>query len=145
MNRIFYLATCLFSMLATTGLFADGEEAPAQERGMSQTLIMIVIALVFFYFIMWRPERKRRKALEQRRSSIRKGDRVTAMGIIGTVSKVEDNTVIVKMYDGAKVEFLKGAITDVQPAGSNNDNNSKSNKEEAEESKKVELTSTNSK
>jgi hypothetical protein len=29
---------------------------------------------------------------------------------------VKDNTVIVKMYDGAKIEFLKAAISEVQPA-----------------------------
>ena len=36
------------------------------------------------------------------------------MGIIGTVIKVQDNSVIVSLYDGAKMEILKAAITDVQ-------------------------------
>lgn len=80
-----------------------------------QTFIMIGIALVFFYFILWRPEQKRRKAGEAMRSSLKKGDRVTAMGIVGRVDKINDQTVILKMIDGAKIEMLKAAITEVQP------------------------------
>ncbi|MBS0621107.1 MAG: preprotein translocase subunit YajC [Verrucomicrobia bacterium] len=98
-------------------LLAD-EGAPAASGGqgnMMQTVMMIGIALVFFYFILWRPEQKRRKQMEKVRSSMKKGDRITAMGIIGTVVKVTDTSVIVSLYDGAKMELLKAAITDVQP------------------------------
>ncbi len=95
---------------------AQGESAPAgREGGMIQTLIMIGIAIVFFYFILWRPEKKRRKALEKQREAMKKGDRVTAMGIVGTISKIQENSVILRMVDGAKIEVLKAAITDVQP------------------------------
>ena len=103
--------------LAPMGAIFAQDAAPSPGGGLTQTLIMIGIALVFFYFILWRPEQKRRKMAEQMRSSLKKGDRVTAMGIIGKVEKIQDQTVILKMVDGAKIEFLKGAITDVQ-AGS---------------------------
>lgn len=94
-------------------LFADGEELPPPEQSMWQTMIMITIAFVFFYFLLMRPEQKRRKAMEEQRSALKKGDKVTAVGIIGTVLRIEDQTVILKMYDGSKIEVLKGAITDV--------------------------------
>lgn len=100
--------------MATLPLFAEGE-APAAGGNMMQTLIMIVVALAFFYFILWRPEQKRRKSMETLRSSLKKGDKITAMGILGTIVKVQDNTVVVSLYDGAKAELLKAAITDVQP------------------------------
>ncbi len=104
-------------LLFSSQAWADGESAVAgKEGGMSQTLIMIGVALVFFYFILWRPEQKRRKASEQQRNSMKVGDRVTAMGLIGTIARIQDNTIIVKMYDGSKVEILKAAITDVQAA-----------------------------
>lgn len=105
--------------LLTSAVFADGAE-PAQPQGGSfmQTLIMIGIALMFFYFILWRPEQKRRKTMEQQRNSLKPGDRVTAMGIVGNVAKVQDSTVILKMVDGAKIEVLKAAITDVQASTS---------------------------
>lgn len=97
-------------------LMAEGAEPARQGGNMIQTIIMIGVAVVFFYFILWRPEQKRRKKMEQVRSSLKKGDRVTAMGLIGTVVKVQENSVILAMHDGAKVEMLKAAITDVQPA-----------------------------
>ena len=99
--------------LPATALLAD--EGPAtQGGGITQTFVMIGMALVFFYFILWRPEQKRRKAAEQMRSSLKKGDRVTAMGIIGKVDRIQDQTIVLKMVDGAKIEVLKAAITDVQ-------------------------------
>ena len=120
----------LLLLLPTAALLAD-EAAPSQGGGLMQTAIMIGIALVFFYFILWRPEQKRRKAAEQMRSSLKKGDRVTAMGIIGKVDRIQEQTVILKMVDGAKIEVLKAAITDVQSSSE-------------EESRKVEVTSESS-
>ncbi len=114
MKKLFLgLSALLFS---TASLFAEEAAPQAREGNFMQTLIMIGIALVFFYFILWRPEQKRRKAMEKQRSSLKPGDRVTAMGIIGTVVKIQDTSVILKMVDGAKIEVLKGAITDVQSA-----------------------------
>ena len=102
-------------LLAPAFLLADAGE-PAKGNQMWQTLIMIGLAVVFFYFILWRPEQKRRKTMQKQRETLKKGDRVTAMGIVGTLSKVQEKTIILTMVDGAKIEILKAAITDVQPA-----------------------------
>jgi len=40
---------------------------------------------------------------------------VVAMGILGTVDRVKEKSVVVKMVDGAKVEFLLAAISEVRP------------------------------
>src|ERR1700674_3168891 len=103
-----------FLVLATGSLLAD-EAAPAAGGNMYQTLMLLGFGVVFFYFLLWRPEQKRRKAIEKQRSGLKKGDRVTAMGIIGSVVRIQDNTVILKMVDGSKIEVLKMAISDVQP------------------------------
>jgi len=95
---------------------AQEETIPSREQNMWQTFILIGIALVFFYFILWRPEQKKRRELEQKRGSLQKGDKVTAMGIIGKVVRVGEHTVILSMHDGSKIEFLKAAITDVAPS-----------------------------
>lgn len=116
--------------MALPAFAQEGAQAPAEKgQNLMQTVIMIAIALVFFYFILWRPEQKRRKAMEKQRSALKKGDRVTAMGIVGTVAKIQETTVILKMVDGAKIEVIKAAITDVQPCTE-------------EDSKRVELSST---
>ncbi len=116
MQRLGGLLTFLFCFV-TSGVFADSVESiPPRDQGLWQTLAMVGIALVFFYFILWRPEQKRRKEMDQKRDTMKKGDRVTAMGIVGTVAKVQEHTIIVKMVDGNKIEFLKGAISEVLPA-----------------------------
>ena len=119
-----------------SSLAAQEEGPPVRDQGMWQTLIMISIFLAFFYFILFRPEQKRRKAAEEQRSKLNKGDRVTAMGIIGTVLRVQEQTVILKMYDGSKIEVLKGAITDV--ISGTEDDVSKAEKEDRADSKKIE-------
>ena len=103
------------NILANGLLFADTVAAPVRENNFFQTFSLFGVAIVFFYFILWRPEQKRRKALEKQRSGLKKGDRATAMGILGTVFRIQENTVILKMVDGAKIEVLKAAISDVQP------------------------------
>jgi preprotein translocase subunit YajC len=95
-------------------LLAEEGETPKGQSSFWQTLIMIAIAIVFFYFILWRPEQKRRKDMEKKRGAMKKGDKVTAMGIVGIIDRVKEQTVIVKMVDGAKIEFLKGAISEVK-------------------------------
>ena len=116
MNTKFYIfAFACFSFL-TNSLFAqEGENLPPPDQSFWQTLVMIGIAFLFFYIILWRPEQKRRKALEQQRSGLKKGDRVAAMGIIGTVVRVGEQTVVLKMIDGSKIEFYKAAISDILP------------------------------
>lgn len=103
------------AILGQVALCAE-EGAAAPQGNMMQTFLMIGLALVFFYFILWRPEQKRRKTLEKQRSSMKKGDRVTAMGIVGRVDKILEKTVVLKMVDGtSKIEVVSTAITDVQP------------------------------
>ena len=48
---------------------------------------------------------------------MKKGDRVTAMGIIGTIDQIKDKSVVIKNVDNSKIEVLKMAITEVQPSG----------------------------
>ena len=111
-SKVLFAPIALF---AATPLMADEVSSAGGRQGsMWQTLMMVGIAVLFFYFILWRPERKRKKAMETQRSSMKKGDRITAMGIIGVVDKVKEKTVVVKMVDGAKIEFLLAAISDVR-------------------------------
>ena len=98
-------------------LFAAEGGSPLQNTGLQQTILMIVLLVLFFYFILFRPERKRRKKMEQMRSEMKKGDKITAMGIVGILDKVNEKTVILKMVDGAKIEFLKAAISEVESQG----------------------------
>ena len=91
-------------------------EAAAPAQNLWQTFMMIGVAVVFFYFILWRPEKKRRKQMETQRSSMKKGDQVTAMGIVGKVVKIEEKTVTISTGGDTKIDILKAAVTEVTPA-----------------------------
>lgn len=110
---------CAFTFIFTfLPLIAETEtEEPPMPpgSGLTQMLMLFGIAILFFYFILWRPEQKRRKAGEEMRSKLKKGDKVNAMGIIGTVAQIKENTVVLRMVDGAKIEMIKGAISEVTP------------------------------
>lgn len=106
----------LFAFTATAlPLLAEGDDMPPPAQSFSQMLMLFAIAMIFFYFILWRPEQKRRKAQDAIRAQLKKGDRVNALGIIGTVSRINDQTVVLRMIDGAKIEVVKAAITEVTP------------------------------
>lgn len=117
-----FFSLCAFYMLPFYLSAAETEiepsNAPPMDSGIWQSFAMLAIAFGFFYLILWRPEQRRRKELEEKRSKLQKGDRVTAMGILGVVSTIKEQTVILQMVDGSKIEVLKGAINDVAPEGS---------------------------
>ena len=80
---------------------------------MMSTIAMLVIMLAIFYFMLIRPENKKKKELEKMRSELTVGDQVTTIGgIIGTICAVkEDSIVIETSADRVRVEFTKWAIS----------------------------------
>ena len=93
---------------STTGA-ADGA-APAGMLG--SPIIMIVVMVAIFYFMLIRPENKRKKEAEQMRNSLKKGDWLTTIGgLYGKVVAITDRTVVLETSeDRVRVEFLKSAI-----------------------------------
>ena len=88
-------------------------EANAAAGGMGSSIIMIVAMLGIFYFMLIRPENKRKKEAEQTRNSVKNGDEITTIGgIVGTVVNVkEDKIVIETSADQVRVELMKWAIS----------------------------------
>ena len=80
--------------------------------GMSSMLITLVLMLAVFYFMLIRPENKRKKEAEQMRSSVKNGDKITTIGgIVGTVVNVkEDKLVIETGADQVRIEIAKWGI-----------------------------------
>ncbi|MBS4167610.1 preprotein translocase subunit YajC [Parachlamydia sp. AcF125] len=118
MKKTLYFLIMAQLMIVESGLFAANEEdlPPSRDQSFWQTLVMIGVLLACFYLILWRPEQKRRKALEEQRNALKKGDRVVAMGIVGTIDKILEQTVILRMVDGSKIEVIKAGITEVLSA-----------------------------
>ena len=88
------------------------ETVPAS-AGLGSTIIMMAIMLGVFYFMLIRPENKRKKEAEQMRSAVKKGDEiVTIGGIVGTVVDVKEKNIVVETgADQVRIEFEKWAIS----------------------------------
>ena len=73
----------------------------------------LIMVIVVFYFMLIRPENKRKKEAEQLRSSLKVGDEIiTIGGITGTVVNVkEDKFVIETGADQVRIEFQKWALS----------------------------------
>ena len=81
--------------------------------GMGGSIVMLVAMLGIFYFMLIRPENKRKKEAEQMRSAVKTGDKITTIGgIIGTVVHVKDEKIVVETgADQVRIEFAKWAIS----------------------------------
>jgi preprotein translocase subunit YajC len=111
MLRLMALLLSAAPLTAQEGII---EVIQAPETNFLQSIALLVVMVLFLYFIVWRPEKRRRAALEAQRSAMQVGDKVVAIGIVGTVDSIAERTVILKMIDGSKLEVLKAAITEVQ-------------------------------
>ena len=89
--------------------------------GMSSSVIMLVAMLAIFYFMLIRPENKRKKEAEQMRSSVKTGDKiVTIGGIAGTVVNVKDSRIVLETgADQVRIELEKWAISTNETAAEN--------------------------
>jgi len=76
-------------------------------------LPMLLIMVGVFYFMLIRPENKRKKEAEQMRSAIKNGDKITTIGgIVGTVVDVKSDTFVVEVgADQVRIEFTKWALS----------------------------------
>ena len=94
---------------------AYAEAGAAPQGGMGGTLMMLAVMVAIFYFMLIRPENKRKKEAEQMRNTLKKGDWLTTIGgLYGKVVAVTDRTVVLETSeDRVRVEFLKSAISAV--------------------------------
>ena len=87
--------------------------ADAAAAGGPSMLIMMVALIGVFYFLMIRPENKRKKEAEAMRNALKVGDNITTIGgVIGDIVSVkEDSIVIETTTDRVRVEFAKFAVS----------------------------------
>ncbi len=76
------------------------------------SFLTIGLMFVVFYFLLIRPEQKRKKQAETMRNNIQKGDKLTTIGgIVGTVVAINDMTIVVETSeDRVRIELAKWAV-----------------------------------
>lgn len=102
-------------MFISTAMAAEPAAAPA---GGYSSIIMMVLFAVVFYFLLIRPQSKRQKEHKNMLEAIQKGDEVvTSGGILGKVSKLTDNFIVLNVGNNVEMKFQKHAVTATLPKG----------------------------
>ena len=81
--------------------------------GQSQLSFFLMIGLMFLvmWLFMWRPESKRRKAMQKFREGLKKGDKiVTAGGIYGTVKEIRETTLLIEVDSNVTLRIDKNMV-----------------------------------
>lgn len=101
--------------------YAQAAGGAAESGGLASFISLAPLFLVFivFYVLMIRPQQKRMKTLQQAVEAVKKNDTVvTAGGIVGKVTKVEDRYVEVEIAPNTRVRVVKATLTEVTSANS---------------------------
>ena len=82
------------------------------------TLFLLFGFMILIYFLMIRPENKRRKTHQEMLSSLEVGEEiVTAGGILGKISQITDQYLELTISDNTKIKVQKTSISAVLPKG----------------------------
>lgn len=96
---------------------AWAEAGAAGASDLSGMIFLVGFALIF-YFMMWRPQSKRAKEHKALIAELAKGDEVvTSAGILGKVTKLDDDYVVLSVAEGTELKFQKMHISAALPKG----------------------------
>jgi preprotein translocase subunit YajC len=102
----------LMSLVAMAAPQGEGQGSPF---GMMVPMLFI---FAIFYFMLIRPQQRKEKERKLLINELKTGERVMfSGGILGTVTNVKDNTFIIKVADGVKIEVARGAVSKVLEKG----------------------------
>ena len=95
-----------------------GTAAPGGAASLIQLGLPFVLVFVAFYFLVQRPQARRQKEYATRIAAVKKNDTVvTAGGIVGKVTRVEDAHVEVEIAANTRVRVVKTTLAEVTTAG----------------------------
>jgi preprotein translocase subunit YajC len=81
--------------------------------------VPIIGMVLIFWFLIIRPQMKQQKEHKAKVASVKRNDKiVTSSGIIGKVTKVDDEYAEVEIAQGVRIQMVKSMIGDILPPGS---------------------------
>lgn len=93
-------------------------DAAAPKSGSLLDFLPIIGIMVVFYFLLIRPQQKRAKEHTNLVAALSKGDEiVTSGGVVGQVTRVEEDFVVCRVTNGVELRFQKQAVIATLPKG----------------------------
>lgn len=88
--------------------FVYAQAAPGAFDMLNSLIVPTMLIIGIMYFLMIRPQQKRLKEHRDMVAAIRRGDTiVTSGGIIGKVTKVDENELQVEIAEGVKIKVVR--------------------------------------
>lgn len=88
--------------------------APAEGSNPLLTFLPLILIFVVFYFFIIRPQKKKEDTRKKMIEAVRKGDKVVTIGgVHGTVTQVDDASVLIQADANVKLRIDKNAIANV--------------------------------
>jgi preprotein translocase subunit YajC len=76
-----------------------------------QSILMLGLMVLVFYFFMIRPQMKKQKDLKKFREGLKAGDKIVSIGgIHGKILEISDSTVLIQS-EGTKLRLEKSAVS----------------------------------
>ena len=74
----------------------------------------IVILVLFFYFLLYRPQKQAQKKRDAMLAALKVGDEIITLGgMHGKITALNDKTVTLRVADGVSIVFERSAISSV--------------------------------
>ena len=80
-------------------------------------MLPIILMFVILYFLMIRPQMKKAKEHKTMLEGLQKGDEVVAVGIVGKITKIDDNYLSLEVADSVVIQVQKQAVNTLLPKG----------------------------
>jgi len=88
------------------------QEGGGQGGGGIAAFLPLIVLVGVFWFLIMRPQQRRMREHRQLTANINQGDRVVAAGgIVGTVRRVDDDTISLQVADNVVIKVDKGSVT----------------------------------
>lgn len=98
--------------------WAQGGGAQGAPDGGLMGFVPLILIFVIFYFLLMRPQIKRAKEHRKMVESLGKSDEiVTSGGLLGRITKMDDNFLTLEIADGVRVKVQKTAVSSLLPKG----------------------------
>ena len=105
-------------MFESPAFAATGGAASGGAAAFMVQIFPLVLIFIIFYFLLIRPQQRRVKQHQQMVSEVKPRDTaITNGGLIGKVTKVDENEVELEVAQGVRVRVVKSMLSDIRPHG----------------------------
>ena len=105
-------------MFESPAYAASGASAAGGAGGFFVTIFPLLMIFVIFYFLLIRPQQRRMKQHQEMVGGVKPRDTaITSGGLIGKVTKVDENEVELEVAQGVRVRVVKSMLSDIRPHG----------------------------